>query len=77
MTTPRHPDDFLNIHEVMTKAAETTAIESEPTVPYSFRIRPSVKQAALVICNRNGTDLATYLKTAVEQLVSDYGVDAV
>ena len=64
----------ISIHDAMALAASESA-QSNAMKPYSVRLPEGVKEAAQYICERNATDLGTFLRNCAVVLVKDYGLD--
>jgi len=61
------------IHDCLEAAADSKRTPGATPV-FSVRIPEDVKKKAMFICERNVTDLGSYLRQCTLALVEDYGV---
>lgn len=67
-------DDVNNttVHQAMAEAS-TESGQVPSMKNFSVRLPSDLKAVAQQICERNGTDLGTYLRACTRALVRDYG----
>ena len=61
---------LLSVHDALNNAV--MASKPLPGKPTSFRLEDDVKNAAMAICDRHGTNLSEYLRQCCIALISDY-----
>lgn len=62
-----------NIHQILTTSSlHAKSEESEVMIARSHRFEDSEYQLAKEICARNGTDISSFLRLCVHELVQDY-----
>ena len=65
---------ITNVHQCMNAAAfESSSASKAKSVNFSVRLPEELKNQAQFICERNCTDLGTYLRECTKALLRDYG----
>jgi hypothetical protein len=65
--------ELTNIHECLKAAQYETNTVGPLDDTLTLRIQELLKQRSSEICERNKTNLSTYLRKCCEALVADYG----
>lgn len=72
MTHANPPTKLLNVHEVLSDAANGEPPAVEATCSQSFRLSRKVKHLADEICKNNGTTASEFYRKCAETLVAEY-----
>lgn len=78
MQTLELPEEIQEPNKTDIHACLAEAAGSDRTGPaminYSVRLPEGIKNEAKAICERNATDLSTYLRECTKALIRDYGI---
>lgn len=64
--------NLTNVHDALKAASLESKNQKKPMVSSSFKIEEDVKEEVQKICERNGTDMSTFLRKCCLGLVNDY-----
>lgn len=63
---------MTNVHQCLAEASASSRDDQGPMVGFSVRLPKGLKKLCMFICERNATDLGTYLRQCAKALARDY-----